>query len=390
MKTKTKNLFLILSLWLVGTSNAQSLILKPTYLNCKIDSSIKSKIFTSLDTLFNQIKRGKVDPALIHKDNAELSTSTLISFAGIEENKQDNISNYYKKQLINLYPISANDYWISLAFIGQKNREDPVLKAIVNVIATNFNNNIVFSIPTKYLTKTWKSKVVGDITYYYRDNISINRATSFNAKNTETANRLGLKPEKLSFYMCNNYQEIMQILGYEYDADANGRTRDGYGVVAKTIFSIMNNEDFSHDIFHYYSAKIRGDIKRNSTTEEGIAYSWGNAYYTRADGEMIEQKELIHNLKIYLKENPETSLLELFNKSAKIFNHLAPEISVKSTISSLLCDEVKQKKGIDGIKQLIKCGRGDDNFFKTLNGLIAINQTNFDTEVMKLIEQYKK
>ncbi|MFM7850968.1 MAG: hypothetical protein ACKO96_03420 [Flammeovirgaceae bacterium] len=390
MKTRTKALLLIFSLLTIGTINAQSPVLKPAYLNCRVDDSTRDKIFTSLDTLFNQVKNRKLDPALIHNENRALSISTIISFAGIEENKEDGISDYYKKQLINLYPISANEYWISLAFIGHKNSEAPVLKTIINVIATDVNNNIVFSIPTKYLTKTWKSKVVGNVTYFYRDNINIKRATSFNTKNTETANKLGLKPEKLDFYMCNNYQEVMQILGYEYDADANGRTRDGYGVVSNTIFSIMNNEDFSHDIFHFYSAKIRGDIRRNSTTEEGIAYSWGNAYYTNVDGEMIEQKELIRHLKTYLKENPKASLLELFNNSPKIFNHLAPEISVKSTVSSLLCDEVNKKKGIEGIKRLIKCGRGDDNFFKTVDNLIAINQTNFDTEVMKLVEQYKK
>lgn len=387
---KTKNFLLILSVWTVGTINAQSLILKPTYLNCKTDSSTKSKIFTSLDTLFNQIKTGKINPSLIYKENAELSISTIKSFAGIEANKKDSISNFYKKQMINLYPISANEYWISLAFIGFKNNEIPILKNIINLIATNVDNNIVFSIPTKYLTKTWKTKVVGDITYFYRDNINIDRAKKFNNKNTEIANKLGLKPERLNFYMCNNYQEISQLLGYEYDMESNGKTRDGYGVISKTIFSIMNNEDFSHDIFHFYSAKIRGGIKRNSTTEEGIAYSWGNAYYTKADGEMIEQKELIHYLKSYLKENPKTSLLELFNKNTKIFNQLAPEISVKSTISSLLCDEVERKKGTDGIKELIKCGRGDDIFFKVLNDLIAINQTNFDVEVMKLVEQYNK
>ncbi len=68
---------------------------------------------------------------------------------------------------------------------------------------------------------------------------------------------------------------------------------------------------------------------------------------------------------------------------------LPPEISVKSTISSLLCEEVERKKGLFGIKSLIKCRRGDDHFFNTLNDLISINQTNFDTEVMKLINKYK-
>lgn len=386
---RNRTLFIALYLLTAGTTVAQSQIFKPAYLRCRMDSTTKSRIFISLDTLFAQIKTGKLEPSLICKENSELSISTIKSFSGIEESKRDSNANFYKKQLINIYPISANEYWISIAFIGYKNSEGPILKNILSLIATNVDNHVEFSIPTKYLTKTWKTTVVGDITYFYREKINLIRAKKFNDKNIDIATKLGLKPEKLNFYLCNNYQEILQLLGYEYDMDSNGKTRDGYGVDSKTIFSVMNNEDFSHDIFHFYSAKIRGDVKRNSTTEEGIAYSWGNAYYTKADGEMVYQKELIQNLRVYLKENPKTSLLELFNKNTRIFDKLPPEIAVKSSISSLLCDEVERKKGIEGVKALIKCGRGDENFFRVLNDLITINQANFDTEVMKLIEQYR-
>lgn len=384
-----KPLLFILSLLTVAITNAQSLIFKPTHLKYELDSSTKSKIVASLDTLFSQIKSGKIKEALINKDNGELNMSTMKSFVGIEENKKDSIPDFYKKQLINIYPISTNEFWITLAYIGEENNKPPILQNIINLIATNTNNNIVFSIPIKYLTKTWKTEMVGNITYFFKDRINIGRAVKFNAKNAIIANKLGLQPEKMNFYLCNNYQEILQLLGYQYDAESNGKTREGLGVDAGNIFSIMNNEDFSHDVFHYYSSKIRGDIKRNRTVEEGIAYSWGNAYYTKANGEMIEQKELVQDLKRYLKTNPTTSLFELFTQDTKIFDRMPSEISVKSTISSLLCDEVERKKGVNGIKTLIKSGVGDKNFFKTLNDLLSINQTNFNTEVMRLIKQYK-
>jgi hypothetical protein len=189
--------------------------------------------------------------------------------------------------------------------------------------------------------------------------------------------------------MCYNYQEILQLLGYEYELESNGKTRDGYGVDGNTIFSVMNNEDFSHDVFHYYTGKFRQQIPANGIVEEGIAYSWGNAYYTnKNNGEMIEQKELVQILKKYLQDNPSVNLLDLFNKNTKIFNNLANEISVKSTISSLICDEVERKKGIDGVRVLIKCGRGSDSFFKAIDDLISLNKTNFDTELRRLIAQF--
>ena len=90
--------------------------------------------------------------------------------------------------------------------------------------------------------------------------------------------------KKLNFYLCDNYQEILQLLGFDYDLSANGTTRDGYGVISQSIFSVMHHEDFSHDIFHYYSGKVNERSNRNWITEEGIAYSWGNVYYTDKNG----------------------------------------------------------------------------------------------------------
>ena len=385
---KNKYLSLCLIFWSLTNANAQSYILKPSHLTYQMDSLTKKTILTSLDTLFFQIKNNIIDSILIGKGRNDFNV--LNSLAGIETYKKDSLPDFYKKQLINFYPISTNEYWISLAYIGVQVNGVPILKNIINLVATKTGNNISFSLPLDFLTKSWKSKVVGNVTYYFRDKINLQRAKAFDIKNTTIASKLGLKPEKLQFYMCNNYQEISQLLGYEYDLESNGKTRDGYGVDNNTIFSTMNNEDFSHDVFHFYSGKMRNGIKGNRTVEEGIAYSWGNAYYTNPNGEMIEQKELIGFLKNYVKGNPSENVFQLFSKDPKIFNAIAPELSVKSAISSLLCDEVERQKGLVGISELIKCRRGDDAFFKTLNSLVSINIANFETEVKKLILAYRK
>jgi hypothetical protein len=365
LKIYAKGIFFIFTFLITNTAFTQSSIIKPSHLNYEIDTLIKAKILARLDTLFLQIKSNKLDAKLIGKGETEFNT--LKSFSELEVHKKDSIADFYKTQLINIYPISNNDYWISLAYIGQKNKETPILRCIINLIASNIGDKIIFSLPTQYLTKTWKSEVVGSITYFFRDKLNKARAKKF--------------------YMCYNYQEVLQLLGYEYDLEANGKVRDGYGVDGNTIFSVMNNEDFSHDVFHYYSDKFRKQVG-NWIVEEGIAYSWGNAYYTQSNGEMIEQKELIKSLKGYLKANPKVTPLDLFTQKPKIFNQIAPEISVKSTLTSLICDEVERKKGIEGIKALLKCGSGEDNFFKAVNDLIALNKTNFNVELSRLIAQY--
>ena len=366
-------------------TKAQTILQKPAWLNTEMNDTLKNRILGSLDSLLIGIHKGYLDTNLLSRTNYSLNLSTISSLKDYET--KDSIPGFYKKQLINFYPVSAGEYFISIAYIGNQPGGTSDLKGIINLVAKHTNGKTTFSLPLNYRTRHWNTQTIQDVTYYFPDKLNLATANAFAAKNIAIATKLGLKPEKLQFYICENQQEILKLLGYAYDQGSNGRTREGYGVDSNTIF--FNHEDFSHDVFHYYSAKIRGAAKRNRAVEEGMAYYWGNAYYTKDNGEMTEFKELVNYLKVYIKQNPKANLLELFTNDTKIFTKVPEEISVKSTISGLLCKEVEQKKGIEGIKKLITCGKGDESFFKTLDELLAVNNTNFDKGVRRLIEQYR-
>ena len=366
----------------------QNVFQVPKYLTFDTDLKTKENLLNSINNLFESIDNNTLDTTFINNDGYTLTTAILNSLKGNEDNIKDSIKNFYKRQLINLYPISTKEYFISIAYIGCKNNELPILKNILNLIAKNNDGKFVFSIPINYLTKTWNTKKNGHTTYYFVDNLNFKNAKIFDKKNISIATKFGLKPENFNFYLCDNYQEILHLLGYEYDLESNGKIRDGYGVVANTIFSVMHNEDFSHDLFHYYSAKIRTN-KRNWYAEEGYAYYWGNAYYTKPNGETITLKELVVELQNYLKSSPKISLLELFDKQSNIFTYLSDEISLKKILSSLICKEVERQHGIIGVRELLNCGSGADNFFKSTDKLININRINFDIEVLKLVESFK-
>ena len=188
--------------------------------------------------------------------------------------------------------------------------------------------------------------------------------------------------------MIDHYQEYLNLIGINYQVYNNGKYRTGYGVDTNTIFSIMNNEDFSHDIFHYYSGKINERENRNWITEEGVAYLWGNAYYTDKNGEMIEMDQMVSTLKNHLKENPDTSLLRLFEDNPKIFDSLASEISVRSVLSAIIAKEVELQKGTEGIMELVNAGAGKELVKKYLTAtdkLIGINKENFNAKVGALL-----
>jgi hypothetical protein len=385
---RKKSMLIVLTLLILLVQNSQEQILKPAFLKFEIDSTIRDRILTATDSLFSGILEDKIDSSVLDKENQALTIDFLESLPGLENNRKDSIKGFYKKQLINLYKVAPDTYILTLAYLGSKINEQPVLRAIINLLVIKQGEKILFSTPIKYLTQNYKRKLVGNTSFIFIDSINLTRAEIFDRKNTLIAQKLGLKVEKITIYMCNNYQDVLYLLGYEYLQNANGTINNGYGPTDNTVLTVMHNEDFSHDLFHSYTGKLRGSIKFNPIVEEGIAYSWANAFYAKANGDMIYQEELVQDLKKYLKENPQTSLLEMFNKNPAIFTDLPVKVKVRSVIASLLCDEVEKQKGNEGIRTLIKCGPGEDDFFNSLNQLIGINKVNFDMETGKLLANY--
>ena len=367
--------FLFFTLGWVTVRSQSGISLSPS-LRKTADSLQQALILDSLNSLFSQIKTGHIDPALIGAEDSALNTSIFASFHGMED--------HATRQVINVYPLSPQQYSISIAFLGKQSDSTIALQAILTLVAGINQGKVSFSTPLAWLTRNWQKKQVGNITYYYQGVFHEPVAKNFDRNNSRMAGRLGLPPEKFRFYLTDNYQQILQLQGYTFDLRYNGRVRGGYFDISHTLFAIQHNEDFSHDVFHYYASKVRSN-QRNATADEGLAYSWGNAYYTDANGQMITQQVLVAELRRYLTAHPSVSLWTLFTDNPKILTQLAPEISVKSVISGLLCDEVDRQKGIQGVKALIDCGPGDENYLRVINELIGVNRGNFDEKVGGLV-----
>lgn len=380
-----------------STSVAQGDSYEQLHLSAKFKSllqgSAKEKtIISQLDTLFFQVSKGNLNTSLIQEEHASLTIAVLKGLKGIKAIRNDEIVRKYRKELLSFYPITKNVFSMTVGFMNKKiHPEASNLKTIFRLIATYEKGIVKFSIPLKYMTTKWKSAKIGTIDYYYNDTIQLHRARQFNLKNATIAKKLNVQTEQFKFYMCANYQEILKLLGYEYQLESANTTRLGYGVEQGYIFSIMNNEDFSHDIFHYYSGKINEYKNRNWIAEEGIANSWGNAYYTDLDGEMISLNRLVLELKKYLENHKNTSLFSLFENNTNIFNHIAPDLSVRSVISGVICDEIETQSGISGILAIINSKQNPssiDAYLRTVNDLIKINKRNFNKKVALLLKKY--
>jgi hypothetical protein len=377
MKAKVFTVLILSAITLSVNSQSQFKLCKEFY--SILPDSLTNQIIYSLDNLLLSIDNSQLDTTLVDTKNKELNRNFFTYLKGVDG--KDTIPKYFQAQLINLYPIEENQYLLTISY--QKEEE---IGRIFTFLAKNRGGKIVFANPLEYNTKFWKTTTIGTITYYYPDTIDTKRAETFNQKNILMAQKLNLPVRNWDLYMCRNYQEAILIQGCSYEFTRNGAVNHGDIIDPQTLFSCMNDEDFSHDVLHIYASQVRGK-ERNANGECGLAYYWGNAYHTGIAGKSPELNELVPVLRRYLESHKDVSLLELLEKSPNIlaeYGYPWP-IHVNRIISGVICREIEKQKGTEGIIELLKCGRGNDNLFKATEKLIGINRENFDKEVYSLV-----
>ncbi len=391
---KTVRLYLILSITLFSVLQiaAQEMIDKRNVdvrmknLTFYVNKNEKGLIYNSVKRLFADINFNRLNKSkLINTENYSVNIFLMNEIKKLIKDSQIHLTNAYL--------VVSNKY--ILKFIVYENIADksPKLKAIITLIAENVRGKVKFSSPIKYRSKSWKNKQIGNINYFYKNSFNAKLAKKFNRKNSEIAKKLGVSIKKLTFYKCSNYEEVQRLLGIDFDAKSVGIVQSSEAF-ENTIITGVNSEDFSHDVFHMYiKTKFPDDKDRNFIAEEGYANSIANAYYAKNNGEIISRRELVFYLKEYVEKNLNADLLELFQKNPRVYFQLSNQVSkevfnqlsVKSTISSLICDEVEKTKGFEGLIRLLRSGKGENAFFKSVDNLIGINKTNFNRRVKKII-----
>lgn len=329
------------------------------------------QIEAAIDTAFAGISRGHVATETITGRQKELTREML-------EYLKNRLGNSVQHEIINCYPTSAQVYRVMVAC----NKGDS-LRQIFTLDVTLQQGRATIDLPLWQDTNNWSVKQTGTIRYFYDHDFDLHAAQDFDRFNRNIAAKLGLRPDSLDFYLADNYQQIMRWLGLTYDRSSAGETRDGFNI-EQTIFAIQHNEDFSHDLVHYYVYKVRKG-PRNGYAEEGIAYYWGNAYYPDIQGRMITLDRLKTELLSYLSAHPGIDLLNPFQKNQRGLFGPVPEISMRSTLSGIIAEYIEKKHGIDGILKLLNCGAGEGNYFAATQSLADINAINFNTRIRDLL-----
>lgn len=330
----------------------------------------------------NQIIKRSILDVLSQKDfvdvfskqtaKPELTKEVLRRVESLESRAK---AGHVTRSVDNIYPLSDDLYHLELVY---RDRVTGTLELIMEMVATDTNGDVRFELPLAWHTRDWNQKKVGLTTYHYLGAFDEKRAALFDSKSQNLAQYFGVQAGEFQFYLANNYQEILKLLGVAYDKQSNGQSRDGFGVVSSVIFSVMGDADFSHDVLHHYASQVNDN--RNFNAEEALAYLWGNGYYVLNGGVSAEFPQLHQVIKAAYHADPEADLYRWWMDKPQVLNPdiVPPEISVRTILSALICQEVYKQKGKAGLDKLLTTGKSRDDMLKVADELIGLNKQNFN------------
>jgi hypothetical protein len=246
-----------------------------------------------------------------------------------------------------------------------------------------------FSSPLVENTLAWKSKKMSYIIFHFKDTLNTREAIAY-LKFIDLCNKkLDVKAEPIDFYECNNFPEVLQLIGVDYKSDYNGiRFDDITSHQQNTTLEITGgyteNQLFDrHDMWHDRLHMVIPVDTINRPVDEGCAYlfggSWGKSW-----------AEVLALFKKYASEHPNADWTSLYMDETNFYMDGSKPFKVSYAINALLVEKIDKDKGFAAVKELLACGKrvpGDANYFKALDKIDGITTVNFNQVVKELIKE---
>jgi hypothetical protein len=383
LKLLTTIVFLITTFFV----NAQTNMLRVNpNINLPKDS-IESKILTSTlnDFLVSAQKPNEENKLVLETEKVE-TFILLDEINGIEKSGKFKDDFFYKPYLTNIVPLKDNQYLIQVSYIGIS-ESTVLLRASFELIAHKVNNSFLFSSPLLRNTQNWKVEKVETAIFHYQNTINKSKTREFNSLASSFDKKLKVINKVTEFYCCENFIELLKLIGVEYKSDYNGQSENVFSSSFgdKKIIVLGNNNatfnDFDpHDLWHDRLSLVILRSLVNKPIDEGCAYlysgSWG-----------ISWKDIFKQFKEQVANNKNANWAEI-KETPIYFKTKGFDNSADYIINALLVQKIEKEKGFAGVWEFLNCGKyekGNENYYKALEKLTGITKANYNEKVWGLI-----
>ena len=292
---------------------------------CPKDSATQSQLLAALNGFLSQKDKPAKENTYVLKAHLLETSALLDEMKHVEENNELKQPAFYKCYLTNVMPLNENDYLIQCSYIGI-NETTPVLRASFTMVATKDANQFHFSSPLKQNSLSWKVETVGNTTFHFKNSFNSANAKAYLEKIAEYDKKLNAPNQPTEFYCCDNFHEVLQLVGVDYKADYNGYSHNALSafendtnlVVDGTLTSDFTKFD-PHDLWHDRLHKVLSPDIINRPVDEGCAYLYGGSWG-------LSWKEILEKFKAYAAANENADWLALYNESRNFDEKADPPI----------------------------------------------------------------
>lgn len=351
------------------------------------DSLTAKKLLQSLDNFLDKKDAPAIENFYISKGHLPETILLLDEMKDIEKSEKHNDLNFYKCYLSNLLMLNSNKYLIQLSYIGYY-ENNPILRAAFTLMTKQIDTNFYFYSPLEQNTKNWQLYKEGNINFYYKEIFNEIIAKHYLLYDEMFSSKLGSKAEITNYCFCDNLNEALRLFGVDYKSNYNGYVNGSFYTFTMGIETRINaNKDNNfdpHDMWHEKLRTVVSTDSINKPVDEGCAYLYGGSWG-------IPWNEILSSFKEFTYSNPDADWYSLYIEE-KNFAEGKKRLNIAYVINALIVDKIEKENGFHSVLELLCCGKrvkGDKNYFSRLDKITGINEANFNSQVWKLINQYK-
>ena len=357
------------------------------------DSIISNELITGLNQLVQDInpENNRIKP------KNKIATLCLMNeFINIEDTQNE--KGFFRPFLNNVIRLNDSTFLTQISYVGIDS-VTPHVRAHFDIVAhLSKDNRFTFSSPMGSImdSEDWKTKEIDNLTLFYKEELDEMRAKLFYAQKIEIDKKINTDNTRELIYCVSNSVEALKLLGINHKLDYYGRKHvtltytynNTKLIITSTAYDKRVGVLDAHDYFHEKAGeKLESCNTYNHYMVCGAGYLYGGSYGVSWDE--IKQK---FKTKL-MNDNVQRDWLKLYKERYNFGESFEkPEANyllVTQFINALIVKEIEEKKGFSGVMELLKSGnfrKDSDYFFKELERITGINETNFNEKVNQLLK----
>jgi len=353
-----------------------------------IDSLTKQQLAESLNHFLDQKEGPNQENTCVLKSDLPAMSALLDEMKGMDKNVKLKDDHFYKPVLENIVDEGNNNFLVQLNYMGYADGL-PMLRASFRIMAKKDDGKFYFFSVLIRNTVAWKIKKIDYINFHFKDTLNISEAKAYLKFVNAYNRRLILAPEPIAYYECDNFPEVLQVLGVDYKSDYIGIRYDDITAHENNATVEINggyteNSRFDrHDLWHDRLHMVLSTDKINRPVDEGCAYLYGGSWGT-------PWPEVLAIFKKYTADHPDADWLKLYHGNVRFNADAQKPFYVAYFINALIVQKIENEKGFAPVMELLGCGKrqeDEENYFKALEKVSGIGKGDFNKVFGELLKK---